>query len=715
MREGGTLGIGRFVPGLAWACALAAAGVVLARPLGGEEGIRAAELRRHVEFLASDALAGRETGEPGVARAEDYVASELRRLGLVPLPGRADLFLDFTLHRSIYDRLRTTLEIDLGGGSTRRAVAGVTFRPFPFSGEGQVEGRVVFAGYGITAPEHGYDDYEGLDVLGAIVLLLRHEPQEQDPESPFGGSASTDHALFTTKAANAEKHGALGMLVVTDPLHHKGSDDLRLGGALDLRAPEEHSPGPAADPGPFIAAQIRRDLAEQIVAVGGRSLEELQRALDLGTRPAGLPALAGVSAQLAVHHAPTSERVPARNVCGFLPGSDPDLRDQWIVIGAHHDHIGGFRGEGDTVYNGADDNASGVAGVLELAEAFARAAQRPRRSLVFLTFTGEERGMLGSRAAIAQQLIPVERVAFMLNLDMIGRNPKRPVDVVGDGFARGLREIIDEANAEENLDLVFGGMSYAGNSDHDSFYEHDVPFVFFFTGTHEDYHQLGDHADKLDYRRMQEIVRVSYRVVERLAREDSRPRFVHDIGWLGLVVEVEEEGGKPALARVTAVEAASRAEKAGFSAGDVIAAFGDRALTDPQEVGQRFREILPGSRGTLWVGRGDERVALAIERARPGYLGVFPTAVDDDLRKAHGLHPGQGIAIRGVAAHGPADQAGVEQGDLLVTLAGKPVGLSDLASRLAQIGAGETVAVQVLRNRERLDLQLTLGERPERP
>ena len=343
--------------------ALAVATAAAARPSGGEAGIRSGEMRRHVGFLASDALGGRDTGEAGVARAEEYVAREFERYGLRPIPGRENFFLDLTLYRAAFDRERTSLSVTLGGESVA-VRAGVDFRPFPFSDDGTTEAEIVFAGYGITAPELDYDDYAGLDVEGKLVLLLRHEPGETDPESPFDGIRSSDHALFATKAGNAREHGAIGMLLVTDPLHHDGDDDLRLGGTLSLEPREGEDEGAEEDEAeaeapPFIAVQISRELADRVASRGGKTLKQLQRALERGTRPAGLSEFDGGQATLEVRRVEGSEPLAARNVAGFLPGADPGLRDEWIIVGGHHDHIGSFSGRGDTVFNGADDNASG--------------------------------------------------------------------------------------------------------------------------------------------------------------------------------------------------------------------------------------------------------------------------------------------------------------------------------------------------------------------
>ncbi len=661
--------------------------------------ITESELRAHVEVLAADGMAGRETGEPGVARAEEHVGRAFEAYGLTPLPGEEGFFLGFDLYRRDFapHKLALTLE---AGGAAHTARPGVDFRPFAFSAAGEVEAEVVFAGYGITAPEHDWDDYAGLDVAGKLVLVLRHEPRESDPQSVFAGAELTEHAQFLSKAENAREHGAAGILVATDPLHHEAGDDLRLGRGLALRPPRR-----GAEDGTLPAVHVARHLAETLA--GERGLAALQRAVDGGAKPAALR-LAGTRARLVVTPPSAEDRVPARNVAGFLPGRDPELAEQWIVVGAHHDHIGAYEGAGDTIYNGADDNASGTAAVLELAQAFAERQQRPRRSLVFVTFSAEEKGLLGSRALVRR--LPMERVVFMLNLDMIGRNPQRPMRVLGDGFSRALRPILEAANAELDLPLAFAGSSYMAVSDHDAFFRRHVPFVFLFTGTHVDYHQVGDHVDKLDYGRMREITRLGFGALRQLAEADEAPVFVHRVPWLGL--EIEMLGGG---AVVTAVEPASRAAAGGFAPGDRVLAVGEQTLGDHRTaVDRSFGALEPGSEAAVRLRRGESEVELRIHRAPVGYLGIRPGVLPEERREALGLTADAGVAVRHIAPGSPAAVAGLAAGDVLIHVAGRPVDRASLGERLSQIGAGERVEMTVVRGSERLILPVVLGERPRR-
>ncbi len=249
-------------PGVIKSAALCLAAVLAATSPGetatGLASIDADDLERHVGYLASDKLEGRETGTAKISTAEEYIARVFKESGLEPLPGRDDYFIDFTVYRTGFDIEGTSIRLSVGDDS-RAGVAGVDFRPFGFSDDGEVEAEVVFAGYGITAPEQEYDDYAGLNVDGKLVLVLRHTPGENDPDSPFSDSGSSQHATFRNKAANAAEHGAKGMLLVTDPVHHEPGDDLRLGGSLRLDPPSREDDEPEGEP--FLAVHIRRDMA----------------------------------------------------------------------------------------------------------------------------------------------------------------------------------------------------------------------------------------------------------------------------------------------------------------------------------------------------------------------------------------------------------------------------------------------------------------------
>ncbi|HEQ72122.1 MAG TPA: M20/M25/M40 family metallo-hydrolase, partial [Spirochaetia bacterium] len=416
---------------------LAAATVFLATlsgcgtPLKGES-VTATELADHVTFLAADDRAGRLTGGPGIREAESYITHQFETDGLLRLPGQTDLRDVFFVYERGFDSRRTQLYLS-AGGRTLAARYGANFIPFPFSGSGAWLKEVVFAGYGITAPELEYDDYRGLDVRGKIVLVLRYEPARFH-DGRASSKEYTAHAVFTSKLKNALMHGAAGVLFHTDELYSSptdsfystfprmslsrfSSDDGWFGGDDAM----ERSDAPAL--------KISGEAARLLFAAWRRTPAEMEAALANGSTPAGLN-LPNAFARIIVrrHEPPVTHR--AVNVMGYIPGSDPGQTKPWIIIAAHYDHIGTREGSGDTIYNGADDNASGTAGILELAEAFSRYSPPPRHNLLFVTFSAEEVGLLGSRAFLEKKILSPEKIAFMVNLDMIGRNPDRTIEII---------------------------------------------------------------------------------------------------------------------------------------------------------------------------------------------------------------------------------------------------------------------------------------------
>jgi len=646
---------------------------------GAEEAdtISAADMRAHVEVLASDEYNGRETLQDGAHKAATYISDHFAGIGLKPLPGQEAFKVPYTLFQSKIDATFTA--------SSGEYQVGSDFRVFPFSDAGEIDADVVFAGYGVSAPDLDYDDYDGLDVKGKIVLILRHTPGEDVEGGPF--TKNDTHSRFLTKASVAAEKGALGMILVTDPNNHEDGEDFR-SARLMLEEPDGER---AESQGPqFLALHVGRSVAQELVKPLGKTLSELQMALDAGESVNG--PIEGATAAISVNRDAKAEPVEAINVIGYLEGRNPD---EWVVVGSHYDHLGGFEGSGDTIYNGADDNASGTAGMLELAEAFA-AEPQPERSLVFVGFSGEEKGLLGSTKSVDNGTLPADKIAFMLNLDMIGRTDNGEVELVGDGFATEIGPIAEAAATQAALDFSLGGDSYAGNSDHHPFYRADVPFMFFFTGLHDDYHQLSDHADKLAYEQMEKIALAAFALVTPVAAGEVTPKFIHHIGWLGAKIQ---EGV------ILSIDEESRGAKAGLKQGDTILDFS----------GKRFREIDPGTLVKLDVTRGDEAHMFEVERAKTGYLGVFPGPLPEGFAKEHGLGEGEGLVLGNIQEDTPADKAGLLDGDVLIRMSGVPIGLMSLRKTLQRIGAGEEVAIVVIREGERLDKTLILGERPERP
>jgi len=497
-------------------------------------------LREHLFFLADDARAGRDTLSPGIDVAAHYIADRFSEAGLVPLPGSDNFFAPYPLETGGFDEAGSN--VTLGGVPL---LAGVDYRPFRFSDTATVTSDVIFVGYGITAPEFSYDDYAGLDVAGKLVLLLRHAPPDA-PEREFSGS---EHSFFSTKADNAIKHGAAGMILVSDPRATRSPDDLRWPRGLRIPRPADDGDGnddtEPAEEEPFVAVHASMSAIDAMLGADW-TVATLQSAVDGGGSPGEIAVSVPGVVTVAGHEAPSI--VTAKNVVGFLPGSDPGLTDEWVVVGAHYDHLGAFESNEDTIYNGADDNASGTSGVLELARHFGRTGSK--RSMVFIGFSGEERGLLGSRSLVRGRsdaispsehtVIDTGRVRFMLNLDMIGRNPERPVDVYGDGFVPGSKDIVERANAGVRTALNYQGQSYISASDHHPFLMSGVPVMFFFTGLHRDYHDIGDEAGLIAFGRMDDIVEISVGVLSAVASGGFSPELVLPGDRNGLRTSLEE-------------------------------------------------------------------------------------------------------------------------------------------------------------------------------
>ena len=474
-------------------------------------------LRAHASFLADAALAGRYPGTPGIDAAEEYIRRRFAAIGAISPPDLDHHAHEVRLFASDCDHDGTGVTVRADGLVVATADAPLSMRPLPVSDLGSAEGELVYVGYGITAVEHGWDDYRGVDATGRIALMLRYEPGAFDRGAGFGGEELTDYSLFTTKADTARRHGAIGMIVVTGPAHGDEPEDLRTPQTLALEPRPIASRWARTRMAGFLAAQIDRSAADDLLATAGLSVVELQGQTDAGLSPASVD-LSGLVARITVEAA-ESVPVAARNIVGLLPAEGsaglPGGEQEWIVIGAHHDHLGSFAEGVDSIYYGADDNASGVAGLLELGAALSGTDRGVGIALV--AFTAEEQGLLGSRAFVADGVIPTDRIALMINLDMIGRNPDQPVRVYTSASADGFADAVERAAATHGLDVSMRRGVVEAVSDHYPFHRAGVPVVSVFTGLHDDYHRVTDTADRLDYDRMGIILSVVFDAIAEIA------------------------------------------------------------------------------------------------------------------------------------------------------------------------------------------------------
>ena len=498
--------------------AVAAAAALAGAPRHGSPQVEAQYLA-DVKYLASPDLKGRGTGSAGLDKAARYIERQFRAAGIPPAG------------KDYCQPFEVTLNPRLGAANSLRwsaasgeheLVAGTDWTPLSFSGSGKFDGGVVFAGYGISAPEYGYDDYAGIDANGKAVVVLRHEPQEYEGASVFEGRIYTEHSQFAAKAANARRHGARALILVNDTGNHSSSD------ALDVFAPLA---GPG-DPGiPYL--QLKAGVVESWFESGGRDFKTVQAEIDreLTSHAFAFPN----SLRLTIETDIVRERRQVCNVAAWLPGAT----DEYVVVGAHYDHLGlGEQyslapSEKGKPHFGADDNASGTAGVLALARYFAAETARSgprRRGVLFIAFAGEELGLLGSGHYIRNPLRPIDNAVTMINMDMIGRMREGRVVVGGAASGAGLHGILAEAERGSELTLDSSEQAVYGSSDHTSFITRQVPVLFFFSGLHSDYHRPGDTWDKIEVGSTAKLLEVVGRVVSSLLEAAERPAFVRRAG-----------------------------------------------------------------------------------------------------------------------------------------------------------------------------------------
>jgi aminopeptidase YwaD len=465
-----------------------------------------ARYMKDVTYLASDEMKGRGDGSPELDRAADYIAEQFRLAGLSPAGEGNSYFQGFEITTGAV--LGAKNEFSVNGTNLR---INNDFVPINFSSTAEFEGPLVFAGYGITAPEYKYDDYSRIDASGKIVVVFEREPQENDPKSIFAGTALTAHASFTNKAINARLHGAKGIIFIAAPAQE--SEDLGLAerqeAESDLGIPAVHT---------------KRALLVKIFKDAGKDLAALQQGIDKDLTPQSF-AFAGARARIATDVVRTRKTI--RNVIGILPGADPNLKDQWVVVGAHYDHLGlGNRNslapsQIGQVHHGADDNASGTAGVMELARVAAMNNHAWKRSVLFIAFAGEEIGLLGSSNFANHPTVPIKSIDAMINMDMIGRVSNDRLFIGGIGTSPSLKQTVEDLNKPVALALNFSDSGY-GSSDHTSFNAKKIPVLFFFSGLHTDYHKPSDTSDKINAQGAVKVLSVVYGTVDRLATDLQR-------------------------------------------------------------------------------------------------------------------------------------------------------------------------------------------------
>ena len=570
----------------------------------------ASSTRAHVEFLASDALEGREAGSPGERLAADYITAQLARVGARPLPGRTDMFMPFEFTAGSRD------------GGSRISINGSTIvgtvQALSFSDDAEVTGPVVFAGYGLVVPESqtiGYDTYATRDVKDKIVVVLRYFPEDADQQTR---AVLARYADLRYKAMAARQRGARALLVITGPRSPNAGELVPM--TFDTAIAGSGIP----------AASISGALTDALFA-STTPLRDVQQNLDSGNPHVAGFDLPGVT--LTLKTAVVRQRQTARSVLAYLPatGGAEAVEKPWVVIGAHYDHLGrggkgnslASREEAKEIHHGADDNASGTAAVLAIAETLAR--QPRRRHLLLALWSAEEIGLVGSNAFTTAPPIPLTQVAAYLNFDMVGRMQDNKLIVQATGTSPAWGRVLERANVAAGFDLVVQPDPYQP-TDVATFNQAGIASLAFFTGSHADYHKPSDTAGRINFEDLDRVVTMAAAVVRSVADTDQAPQFT----------KVDQ----------------------------------------------------PVSRGSV-----------AGLRVTTGTIPDYATEV-------------KGLLLGGVTGGGPAEQAGLMKGDIIVEIAAATIAnIYDYTYALELLRVNQPVKVVYVRNGERRETALTPAAR----
>ncbi|MCZ7556222.1 MAG: M28 family peptidase [Bacteroidia bacterium] len=565
----------------------------LPAPIQRNPAIISDNLKAHVAWLSSDALEGRGSGTAAIDSAAVYIAREFARYGLQPA-GTAGFFQEFEVVKGVR-RGASSLSLLRDGNSV--FVDSLSYIPATFSADAGFSGPVVFAGYGMAGSPGTPGDYGSIDASGAVVLALHGVPADMNPHDP-GVMQATSRA----KALAAREAGAAALLLVDDAV---------------VASREFRWDGSSSNAG-LPVGRISRSAAAGLLLAAGIDSAVLSSSVPTQSARKQTEVSGRFSIELV--------RAKTRNVAGLLPGSSEPLRAQAIVVGAHYDHLGWgqegslYRGTEPMIHNGADDNASGTAGMLELAEYFA--AQRPSRSMLFLAFSGEEMGLLGSAHWVSHPTVPLENIIAMINLDMIGRLPDstRRLHVQGTGTSPVWNDLVTSSNGDFGFDLarIEDGQ---GSSDHSSFYGKNIPVLFFFTGLHSDYHRPSDDADKLNYTGLEEVTRFTAEVVRAIDRTRDAPAFTRverkeaqqNMRFSVYVGTIPDYAHSGEGFRISGASPGSPAEKAGMKEGDIIVKFGETTVGNIYDYMAALGRHKAGEAVPVLVRRDETTIELRVE------------------------------------------------------------------------------------------------------
>ncbi|MBL8814962.1 MAG: M20/M25/M40 family metallo-hydrolase [Planctomyces sp.] len=591
---------------------------------GAENAEVVERVRSDIEYFASDSLEGRGIDTPGIETAAKRILAEYEKLGLKPGMPEGSYRQSFTVamgdtvvtegtHVTLKSSEENQLALEIGS----------QFQPIRRGSEGSATGGLVFVGYGISSEEDQYDDYAGIDVEGRIIVMMRREPRQGRSDGGFKGTETSSHSFIDRKLELAAQHKAAGIIFVNDYFSVSTAE------ADELTAPSGF--GNEGGSVPFV--HIKQAVLNQILGTsplkveGDKTLSNLEQVtayVDESLKPVSQE-LAGWSGDISVGFKVNT--VSTDNLIGVVEGEGP-LADETIVIGGHYDHIGygGFGSRAPTrkgeIHNGADDNATGTAAVVELARRIA-SGPKPKRRMVFICFSAEEKGLLGANHYTRNPAFPLEKTVFMLNFDMIGHLRDKTVEMHGVGTAVEFADLIrkiDEASPLETriIENPFGG------SDHLPFFQKDIPVMFCHTGLTDTYHTPDDDFSTLNIEGAVEVIDYSEQVLRAIDQMEARPTFKtvsrgdrrpSRLPYLGLSPELSGYDGEGVMVR--AVREGSPAATAGVMVGDVVLKVSDSKLESYQNLIEILTKSKPGDKLKLLVKRGTDETEIIVELGPP--------------------------------------------------------------------------------------------------
>ena len=527
------------------------------------------EIQNHIKYLASDELEGRFAGTEKNREAAEYIKNQFESYGLLPFYN-GSYFQEFDFVQAVEPGDNNS--VTLNGKDTLKIKD--DFVMASFSGNGSVSGELVFAGYGISSDNLNYDDFAGLDVKDKIVIIMRYNPEHDSSTSKFDS-----YSALRDKAATARDSGAAGIIFVNG--YEPEVDDNLIKWRYD-RGPQMKLP----------VVHVKRPYIEELLKTAGYDLKNVQQKIDDTRIPNSFP-LPGMYAELSTEV--NLVEAKASNVAGYIEGTDSLLKKQYIVLGAHFDHLGWgqtsslYRGNDTLIHNGADDNASGTAGLMELAEKLSSQKDSLKHSVIFMAFNAEELGLLGSNYTVNNFPVNIEDVIAMLNMDMIGRvNEENELTVIGSSTSTIWEDMLNKHN-DAGFKLKLSGDGFGG-SDHQSFTLKDIPVLFFFSGIHSDYHRPSDDWDLINYEGEKNVVDYVYSVFTDLDHQTEKPEFVkveshggHGGGNTSFKVYVgtiPDYGWQGDGFKLSGVSEGGPAHKAGLQGGDIMIKFGDSKIVN---------------------------------------------------------------------------------------------------------------------------------------